>query len=107
LSLSFPYTTLFRSIGVDRAFFAGASGLRRRVFRDYAHGLARVLAFHRILNLAGDAREQRVVAPHADVRAGMHLRAALAHQDLPGIDALAAERPDAAARGLGIAPFGR
>src|SRR2546429_7338368 len=49
-STLFPYTTLFRS--------------RRRVFRDYAHGLARVLAFHRIQHLAGDAREQRVVAPH-------------------------------------------
>src|SRR5437899_3373004 len=90
-----------------QGFFEGASGLRRRVFRDYAHGLARVLAFHRILHLAGDAREQRMVAPHADVRAGMHLGAALAHQDLPGIDALAAERLDAEALGLGIAPVAR
>src|SRR5882672_11188088 len=70
-------------------------------------GLARVLAFYRIQHLAGDAREQRVVAPHADVGAGMHLRAALAHQDLPGIDALAAERLDAEALGLGIAPVAR
>src|SRR6059036_717474 len=94
-------------IGVDRAFFEGASGLRRRVFRDYAHGLARVLALHRILHLAGDAREQRMVAPHADVRAGVHPGAALAHQDLPGVDALAAERLDAEALGLGIAPVAR
>src|SRR5260370_37972086 len=28
--------------------------LSRRVFRGYAHGLARVLAFHRIQHLAGD-----------------------------------------------------
>src|SRR5436853_486782 len=70
-------------------------------------GGARVLAFHRIQHLAGDAREQRVVASHADVRAGMHLRAALAHQDLTGIDPLAAERLDAEALGLGIAPVAR
>src|SRR2546427_3787960 len=90
-----------------QGFFEGASGLRRRVFRDYAHGLARVLAFHRILHLASDVREQRVVTPHADVGAGMHLRAALAHQDLPGVDALAAERLDAEALGVGIAPVAR
>src|SRR2546422_573334 len=37
----------------------------------------------------------------------MHLRAALAHQDLPGVDALAAERLDAEALGVGIAPVAR
>src|SRR5207302_979795 len=88
----------------------GRQGFFERVFglRRYdAHGLTRVLAFHRIQHLAGDAREQREVAPHADVGAGMHLRAALAHQDLPGIDPLAAERLDAEALCLGIAPVAR
>src|SRR5207302_5090761 len=86
-----------------QGFSERGSGLRRYD----AHGLARVLAFHRIQHLAGDAREERVVAPHADVGAGMHLRAALAHEDLPGVDALAAEGLDAEALGLGIAPVAR
>src|SRR5262245_20245249 len=80
--------------------FSPGTGLSRR---HHVYGLARLLAVHRVVDLAGDARDQGVVAAHADVRAGMDHRAALAHQDLAGVDALAAVDLDAEALRLGVA----
>ena len=49
---------------------------------------------------AGDEREQRVVAAAADAVAGVEVRAALADEDLAGVDVLAAEALDAEALGV-------
>src|SRR5262245_11205077 len=57
--------------------------------------------------MARDPRVQRVVAADADVGAGVHARAALPHQDLAGIDALAAVDLHAEALRLGVAPVAR
>jgi hypothetical protein len=42
-----------------------------------------------------DQREERVIAPAADIRTGMELGAALPDQNLTGVDGLAAETLDA------------
>src|ERR1700730_3238096 len=57
--------------------------------RDDADGLAPAVAAE--LDRTGDQREQRVVAPAAHVQAGVEVRAALAHDDLAGVDGLTAE----------------
>src|ERR1700704_3780551 len=84
---------------LDRALPVSGSGLSRL----YAYGFLVPFALDAILDLAGDAREQRVVAPHQDVAAGVHHGAALAHQDLPGVHLLAAVHLHAEALGLRIA----
>src|SRR5688572_1337340 len=48
-----------------------------------------------------------MVAPDADVGAGVHARAALAHQDLTGVHALAAINLDPEALRLRVAPVSR
>src|SRR5690349_15048401 len=80
----------------ERPFF-----LRARWSADDVHHRAPGLRLE--LDLAVGLGEQGVVAAHADVDAGMELRAALAHQDVAGDDALAAELLEAEALGLRIA----
>src|SRR5689334_18558374 len=55
-----------------------------------AHRLVITRTLLREGHMSGHFCEQRVVAPHADVRPGMHLGAALAHDDGAGADQLAA-----------------
>src|SRR5689334_21779901 len=55
-----------------------------------AHRLVAARALLREGHASRDLREQRVVAPHADVGAGMHLGAALTHDDGTGAYHLAA-----------------
>ena len=55
------------------------------------------------LDRAGDEREQRVVAAAADVVTGVEVGAALADDDLAGVDDLAAEALDAEALRVGVA----
>src|ERR1700730_14289222 len=52
-------------------------------------------------HLAGHLGEQRMVGPHAAVRAGTHLRAALTHDDIAGEHLLAAEALHAQALWVG------
>jgi len=47
------------------------------------------------LHVSLDQREERVIAPAADIRTGMELGAALPDQNLTGVDGLAAETLDA------------
>ena len=54
------------------------------------------------LDGAGDEREQRVVAAAADAVAGVEVGAALADDDLAGVDQLAAEALDAEALRVGV-----
>src|SRR5688572_22899982 len=75
--------------------------------RDHAHGFLVVGALDPVLDLARYARVQGVVAAHADVDAGVHDRAALAHQDLAGAGALAAVGLDAEPLRVGVAPVTR
>ena len=49
-------------------------------------------------HLAGDLGKQRVILAHADVLAGMELRAALAHDDAACIDQFAAVTLDTQSR---------
>ena len=53
--------------------------------------------------VARDQGEQRVVATTADAGAGVEVGAALADDDLAGVDDLAAEPLDAEALGVGVA----
>src|SRR5579871_1327555 len=69
--------------------------------RNHRDALALALAVE--LDDALDQREQRVIAPDADVRAGIEPRAALAHDDVTGNHALAAEALHAQALGIGVA----
>ena len=55
------------------------------------------------LDRTGGRGEQRVVAATADVDAGVEVGAALADEDLAGLDDLAAEPLDAEALGVGVA----
>ncbi|SOR27522.1 protein of unknown function [Methylorubrum extorquens] len=55
------------------------------------------------LHLARDEGEQGVVLAHADIRAGMPLRAALAHDDVARNHGLGAELLDAEAPAGGVA----
>src|SRR5213076_872452 len=54
-----------------------------------AHRALALGALHREVDLAVREREQRVVAAQAHVLARVELRAALAHDDVPGLDGLA------------------
>src|SRR5689334_8494574 len=79
----------------------------RSVFLHHADGAVAVLAAHAKLDLARDPRIERMVAAHADVLARMHARAALADDDLPGADPLAAEHLDAEPFRLRVASVAR
>src|SRR3954471_7573121 len=83
----------------DRALFWSGDRLRR----NHADSVVGRGAAHSILHLARDAGVERVVPPHADVRSRMHFGAALAHEDLAGVDALAAIDLHAQTLGLRIA----
>src|SRR5580704_13315301 len=54
------------------------------------------------LDLARDQGKQRVVAATAHTHAGVEVGAVLAHDDLSGVDELAAEALDAKALGVGV-----
>src|SRR5690242_2551376 len=81
-------------IGLDRASWSRDRLSRRSCFYD-ADRVVVVFAAHAILDLPGDTRIERVVAADADVLARVHPRAALADEDLAGVDPLAAEDLDA------------
>src|SRR3970282_190388 len=72
-----------------------------------AHGFLVARALDRVLDRAGDARVQRMVAADADVDARVHHGAALADQDLAGARALAAVGLDAQPLCVGVAPVAR
>src|SRR5262245_54387966 len=75
--------------------------------RDHAHDLLRVRALCTKLDPAGDLREERVIAPHADVRTRVHLGATLPHDDAPGWDDFAAVTLHAEPFRLGVAAVPR
>src|SRR5262245_24191685 len=81
-----------RGVAPDRNSMelAGLGGRRRPDVQALA-----VAAPASELHVARDHREQRVVLSHPDVETGMEPRAALAHQDVARLDALAAEPLDA------------
>src|SRR5690606_19984082 len=96
--------------GVGRADEkAPTRGASRRRAHGGASGRhdAHVLALPRSLRLERDPavheREQRVIAADADIRSRMKARAPLAHDDVAGRDALAAEALHAEPFGFGIA----
>ena len=62
-----------------------------RCFGKDAHVHALVHAFTLERHATGDLRKQRVIDADADVRAGAHLRAALAHDDVAREDLRAAQ----------------
>src|SRR3989442_1335069 len=78
--------------GSVRGFIQKLSGLRRRHDARPAPLLAEPLVEHG----AVAEGEEREVAPHADVRPRMHVRAALADEDVAGPHALAGEDLDPA-----------
>src|SRR3989442_1488625 len=106
-SMNFMLCKQKSPIGDDRALAGVGYRLRRSLFCYDAHGVVAVRAAHRVVHLTRDARIERVVAADADVGAGMHARAALAHEDLSGVDALAAVDLHAETLRLGIAPVAR
>src|SRR5580704_10042616 len=76
-------------------------GDRRRLNnRDEGAAAQSLVEFDRAI----DQREQRVIAPHADLAAGMKLGAALADDDVAGDDDLAAEFFDAEPAAAAVAP---
>src|ERR1022692_3081634 len=74
-------------------------GLRERDDADRAPAPPRAE-----LDLARHQGEQGVVAAAADADARVEVRAALAHQDLAGVDDLAAETLHAEPLGVGVTP---
>src|SRR6185312_11201302 len=80
------------------------SGLRRQR-RDRDEGPA--IGSRVIADGALDLGEQRVVAAHIDILAGVVLGAALADDDVAGHHDLAAELLDAEAATAGVAPVAR
>src|SRR5262245_12598523 len=64
-------------------------GRTRLDTRDDADGLATARLTD--LHVSLDQRVERVIAPAADIRTGMELGAALADENLTGVDGLAAE----------------
>src|SRR5690606_23392281 len=97
-------------IGLCRFGAESRDRLRRsrlRGERNHAHGLLGRLALHGVLDLARDAGVEGMVAPHADVDAGVHHRPALAKEELPGIDLLAAKDLDAEPLRLRVAAVAR
>src|SRR5690606_17224646 len=71
--------------------------------RHHAHGAAALGALHREVHHAVDQREERVVAAAADARARMELGAALADDDVAGLDDLTAVQLHAQVLRVGIA----
>src|SRR4051812_30992336 len=70
-----------------------SSGLLGRSLRHRNNGYeGAVFRFAAVLDAAVDQCKQRVVHAHPDIRAGMPLRAALAHDDVAGNAGLAAEQ---------------
>src|SRR5450432_2361122 len=67
------------------------------------HGLPVARALHGVSHDAVDEREQGVIAAETDVRAGVKLGTALAHDDRAGRNDLAAEHLDAEHLGLRVA----
>ena len=80
-----------------------SDGLGDRLRPDDVHGLAAALGAE--LDRTRDEREQRVVAATADAVAGVEVGAALADDDLAGVDDLAAEALDAEALALESRPL--
>src|SRR5690606_33698331 len=70
---------------------------------DDAHRAALLRALGRELDLAVDEREQCVVAAEADARTGVELGAALADDDVAGLDGLAAVHLHAEVLRVGVA----
>jgi hypothetical protein len=62
---------------------------------DDADDAATLDAFDAEQDFPGDARIERVIAPHAHIRARMIVRAALPHEDVAGEHVLTAETLDA------------
>src|SRR5690606_36352844 len=92
-----PRTRRGPSLGMVRG-----SGLR-----DHAHGAALLRTLDAELDLAIDQREQRVVTTQTHARTRMELGAALAHDDVAGLDGLAAEDLDAQVLRVGVAAVAR
>src|SRR5712691_1474880 len=92
---------------------AGLAGLRRRCLRylrsgfDDAHGPTPAPGAE--LDLPADEGEQGIVPAAANADSRMEVSAVLAHDDLAGVDDLAAEALDAEPLGIGVAavPAGR
>src|ERR1019366_5390484 len=59
------------------------------------------------LHRTGDEGKERVIATATNAVAGMEVRATLAHDDLAGVDCLAAETLDAKELGVRVAPVTR
>src|SRR3954469_12085703 len=77
----------------------------RRLAVDDAHDTTATLVTE--LHCARDQREQRVVATAADVVARVEVGAALADEDLAGVDLLAAVTLDPEPLGVGVTPVAR
>src|SRR6516162_7473084 len=75
----------------------------RRLYRDIGPAGAAAVELDR----PGRGREQRMVAADADMRAGVKLGAALAHDDVAGNDDLAAELLDAEPPAAAVATVAR
>src|SRR5690606_10256554 len=80
-----------------------ASRSRRSSVRHDANVLALLRSLRLERDAAVDEREQRVIAAYADIRSGVEARAPLAHDDVTGQDALAAEALHAEPFRFGIA----
>src|SRR5690606_13926945 len=74
---------------------------------DNVHGAALLRALGRELDRAVDQRVQGVVAADADARTRMELGATLAHDDVAGLDGLAAVHLDAEELRVGVAAVAR
>src|SRR5690606_29721118 len=74
---------------------------------DHVHGAALLRALGRELDLAVDQREQGVVAAEADARTRVELGAALADDDVAGVDRLAAIDLHAEVLRVGVAAVAR
>src|SRR5690606_7589228 len=75
--------------------------------RDHVDGAALLRALDGELDGAVDQREQRVVAAQADARTRMELGAALADDDVAGLDGLAAVHLHAEVLRVGVAAVAR
>src|SRR5690606_39030847 len=87
------------------SFARHRAGLLRN--RDNTDGAALLRTLGRELDLAVDQREQGVVAAEADAHARMELGAALADDDVAGLDGLAAVHLHAQVLRVGVAAVAR
>src|SRR5690606_4131855 len=88
--------------GALRSLRVRGSGLRH-----HAHGTALLRALDAEVHVAVDQRVQRVVAAQAHARTRMELGAALADDDVAGLDGLAAVDLDAQVLRVGVAAVAR